>query len=248
MSSKIYVRHAKPNELEAVTKLRMETFGINGGVQSFFPDPESRVVDFPAWRHMLAQDKFADPGRHLIVAVERQEQREGEEKEEEDKKDSVDRDRSANEIIVGSAEWVAPGGPNPGASVEELAAKKAEQKARWPKSLDLDALAAYDKEGSNAIKAALENVGLPEGADDDMWDLISLAVDARHQRKGVGKLLAQWGIDRAAEQSKGIVIVANPTGAPLYRKMGFQEAGHFLSYIGKPYQQDGWIFFRLNQQ
>jgi len=95
---------------------------------------------------------------------------------------------------------------------------------------------------NDAVKAGLKKAGLPEDADKHMWDLNSLAVDKKHQRKGIGRMLVQWGIDRAAKERKDILIVANPTGAPLYRKTGFEEIGHMLLFAGEPYEQDGWVF------
>lgn len=78
-------------------------------------------------------------------------------------------------------------------------------------------------------------------------DLGSLAVDPKHQRKGVGRLLVQWGIDRAVEERKNILIVANPTGAPLYQKMGFEKIQSLMTYVGEPFEEEHWVFIMRHQ-
>lgn len=50
-------------------------------------------------------------------------------------------------------------------------------------------------------------------------------MDPAHQRKGVGKLLTRWGVDRAVEEHKSIHFLSSPAGAQLYRAMGFEEVG-----------------------
>jgi hypothetical protein len=150
----IFIRPAKVSELDAITKLRMGAFGVNAVTQALFPDAARRAVDFPAWRIMAVKDTFADPGRHTIVAVERQE--------------------DGTEEIAGSAEWLAPGGPEPDTPAEELAAKKAKRIKKWPTSLNLEVMAVIDKVTSDAVKAGLEKAGLPEDADKNMWGEFSL--------------------------------------------------------------------------
>jgi predicted N-acetyltransferase YhbS len=78
-------------------------------------------------------------------------------------------------------------------------------------------------------------------------DLNSLAVDAKYQRKGIGRMLVQWGIDRAAEEGKDVIIVANPTGSALYQKMGFEEIGKMSLFAGESYEQDEWVYIMRHQ-
>jgi hypothetical protein len=152
--SSISIRPAKASEIRTITKLRMDAFGENGIVQCLFPDVARRAVDFPAWRYMVAEDTFADPGRHTIVVVELQE--------------------DGTEEIAGSAEWIAPGGPEPDTPAEELAAKKAERKKEWPSSINADANILPAKTVNDAIKSGLKKVGLPENANESMWGESSL--------------------------------------------------------------------------
>lgn len=50
-------------------------------------------------------------------------------------------------------------------------------------------------------------------------------MDPAHQRKGVGKMLTRWGMERAAEEKKAVHFLSSPSGARLYRAMGFEEVG-----------------------
>lgn len=50
-------------------------------------------------------------------------------------------------------------------------------------------------------------------------------MDPAHQRKGVAKLLMQWGEERAAKEHKSIHLVASPTGAKLYSVLGYEQVG-----------------------
>jgi predicted N-acetyltransferase YhbS len=73
-------------------------------------------------------------------------------------------------------------------------------------------------------------------------DLNALSVDPRHQRKGIGQSLVRWGIERAKQDNKSVIIVANPTGAPLYRKMGLEEIAHMVLFVGESFERDSWVF------
>lgn len=52
-----------------------------------------------------------------------------------------------------------------------------------------------------------------------------IAVDPNHQRKGIGKMLMEWGEERAAKQHKNIRFMASTAGAKMYRALGYEEVG-----------------------
>ncbi len=242
----IIIRPAALSELPAINAVRINGFAGNGSAETFFPDEAERKAHWPAWRLMAVTDGFADPGRRYIVAIERRD--------------------DGTEEIAGSAEWIAPGGPDPNTPEEEKKAKAERRREKWPKSLNTEPLADFDKTVGEALKVSLHKIGMPGDADQDMWgmaglviildglganlsrlrvvclDLKSIAVDANHQRKGIGQMLVQWGVNRAAEESKDVLIIANPTGAVLYRKMGFEEIGGTDVYLGMPCQTHLRIF------
>ena len=49
------------------------------------------------------------------------------------------------------------------------------------------------------------------------------AVHPDHQRKGVGALLMQWGIDLAEKLNLPVYLESTEVGVGLYKKLGFQE-------------------------
>ncbi len=46
-----------------------------------------------------------------------------------------------------------------------------------------------------------------------------------YRRRGAGTMLCEWGIARAKEQGKVVMLFATAMGAPLYGKLGFRTLG-----------------------
>lgn len=65
-------------------------------------------------------------------------------------------------------------------------------------------------------------------------DLDYIAVDPRNQRRGIGKMLLQWGVQRAAAEKRDCYLVATPAGRPLYEAAGFVELAT-LQIFGVPH-------------
>ena len=53
-------------------------------------------------------------------------------------------------------------------------------------------------------------------------DLQTVAVHPDHQRRGIGKLLMDWGMDVAERMNVPVYLEATYEGAPLYKKCGFE--------------------------
>ena len=75
--------------------------------------------------------------------------------------------------------------------------------------------------------------------DSDAWaELHVIGVDPTYQRRGIGKMLLQYGIDGARADGKDAYLIAAPAGMALYRGNGFQSLGsldlgmpHNLMYL-----------------
>lgn len=50
-----------------------------------------------------------------------------------------------------------------------------------------------------------------------------LCVHKDHQRKGVGKVLLQWGLEYSAKVSLPVYLEASPAGYGLYLQYGFRQ-------------------------
>jgi GNAT superfamily N-acetyltransferase len=61
-------------------------------------------------------------------------------------------------------------------------------------------------------------------------------VDPKHQRKGIGRILLNWGIDKAKEQNRDIYLVSVDAGRPLYLGAGFEQIGYFEVFGSPQYQ------------
>lgn len=48
-------------------------------------------------------------------------------------------------------------------------------------------------------------------------------------------MLTQWGLERAEKESKNVHFLSSPSGANLYRAMGFEEVGSGEILGGKEY-------------
>ncbi len=63
-------------------------------------------------------------------------------------------------------------------------------------------------------------------------DLSIIGVDPSYHRRGIGRVLVQWGLDTASAQGKQVFLAATPAGKFLYESMGFKP-------LGEPYELAG---------
>jgi GNAT superfamily N-acetyltransferase len=67
-----------------------------------------------------------------------------------------------------------------------------------------------------------EDKYLGKGEADEAWRLWTLAVDPSYQRRGIGGLLVDWGLNQARAKGAKAYTDASPFGKGLYLKKGFK--------------------------
>jgi len=128
----------------------------------------------------------------------------------------IPEDGNGDGEVVGFAQWELPATESPAHDAVEL------EEEQFPASLDQEQLRDMFK----AIDDATERVLGPDGHS-NMWYLMSIAVDPAQQRRGIGKMLVQQGLDQAAKAGKDTFLIATGEGRWLYHSLGFQ-------YVGEP--------------
>lgn len=107
------------------------------------------------------------------------------------------------------------------------------------------AFQAKDEGNKNNDDADIENqqpmgfIGLLY--DEDKAFVVLLVVDERFRKRGLGEKLVKWAIEQVSRRRgrhlhhtgtdpKLLQLVASKLGSPLYKKLGFKEAGHSTLY------------------
>ena len=218
----LYLRPALESELPLLAELNIASFGPSPFNQAMFP--ESRRVkpgtgDQVDWFLRSMMPTLTKPGIHLLAAVERSPQ--------------------CEEKIVGFAMWITPkvkkGNEN---NTEKLANGDEKPKRDLPSYLGVEAVNAANEEIAQLIKSPEVQASMRGRVTDDMWsefialkvwtgvDFVAMTVvcvDPNQRRKGIGRLLAQWGVDMAKRNEQDIWLIASPDGSKLYTSMGFEK-------------------------
>ncbi|UNI17848.1 hypothetical protein JDV02_004162 [Purpureocillium takamizusanense] len=131
----------------------------------------------------------------------------------------------AEDVVVGYSMWFAPARNGDDDECEPLPR---------PKLLPFEGLdgAALARLRQVMEDDARETFG--EQGSENVWNLDSLGVHPRHQRKGVGRLLLDWGTQQAEAEGKDCYLVATPAGVPLYRAANF-ESTRTVDIFGTPH-------------
>ncbi|KAL1846250.1 hypothetical protein VTK73DRAFT_320 [Phialemonium thermophilum] len=128
--------------------------------------------------------------------------------------------------VVGFAQWLRPvppeaAGAEPQTEAEKEAAREAEL-SRFPPTMDRE---AYQEFHAMVDKEAKRIFG--ERGYKDLWYVAFLAVDPAHQRRGIGRLLLDWGLQRSAAEGRDVYLISTPAGKSLYLAAGFEDLGGF---------------------
>lgn len=85
----------------------------------------------------------------------------------------------------------------------------------------MDLNPCFDREALQKFDTVAGN-SFPTSVPSEMWYLVVLAVHPSYQRRGIGQMLLQWGIDQASAESVPIGLEATPEGLKLYERKGFK--------------------------
>ncbi|KUI59798.1 hypothetical protein VP1G_07019 [Cytospora mali] len=204
--SSITLRSATPSDIPRMASLIIDSFSAGPWGRFLFP-PHLRVKpergdEFDFRLHKLAS-MFDSPGREHVCATIRQP---GEEEDE--------------AVVVGWAQWIDSEG-DMGPEEQKEAGKEGGSGAHIVPGLDKEALARLTREGEFLEKRIKEY--LVERGTNNARLLNLLLVDPSYQRKGIGRLLVQEGLNCAAKAGKHVYLRSTPQGRPLYLSLGFEE-------------------------
>ncbi|KAH7160971.1 acyl-CoA N-acyltransferase [Dactylonectria macrodidyma] len=124
--------------------------------------------------------------------------------------------------VVGFALWESPIG-----SEDTVEAMRAYPEP--PATLDLAAFAELRSLASADVTETFGDRGTK-----DVWHLDYLGVDPKHQRRGIGKMLVDWGVKRAAIEHRDCYLIATPAGRPLYLAFQFEDI-RIIKFFGVPH-------------
>ncbi|KAF4224727.1 hypothetical protein CNMCM8980_005498 [Aspergillus fumigatiaffinis] len=206
------IRQARETDLEAIANTAAAAFNPTTDAISrrLFP-PDLQPTDMPPgeacrqWRAARKSASFHSDGTALMVAV----------------------DDALQGQIVGFALWDVPV-PSPRCAPHQPQEPEPEPAAHAHAGLDQSALAEMRR-----ILAEDARAHFGDEMKRNVWrsvDLDYIAVDPRHRRRGIGKLLLQWGVQRAAAEQRDCYLVATPAGRPLYEAAGFTELATLLIF------------------
>ncbi|KAG8163531.1 hypothetical protein KVR01_006828 [Diaporthe batatas] len=200
MSATTTLRRATRADLPRMTRMLVDAFAPGPWGRLLFPEHLRRNPgdqDEVAWRQYTIAAGLDSPARETIVACQGDE-------------------------TVGWAQWIDLAAPKgSGLNPQEMKAKMDRDLGPNPAGLDSAALDMLRTEGQELEKKFEEFLGAERAA--ASLQLNYLVIDPKHQRQGIGRLLAKEGLDRAASQGKDVCLRATPEGRPLYLALGFEE-------------------------
>ncbi|KAJ4388653.1 hypothetical protein N0V93_006112 [Gnomoniopsis smithogilvyi] len=207
MSQPIRIRPATPTDLPTLIKILIAAFAPGPWNTLLFPPALcTHPSDESDWRLSVTAAQLGRPGHTHAVAASLEGQN--------------------GEKILGWAHWVdtAAAGAATDLTSESTSTETTAVASRTtPPGLDTVALARMREDGAAVERLAREALG------EDNWkdaiELRYLMIDPPHQRKGVGRLLVQTMLDRAAAAGKAVWVRSTLGGRELYLVMGFEKVG-----------------------
>jgi GNAT superfamily N-acetyltransferase len=68
----------------------------------------------------------------------------------------------------------------------------------------------------------------------EFWELDGICVHPDHYRKGIGRILALWGVERGKGEDVPVVVHGSPDGRKLYESVGFEVVARMVDF-------DAWV-------
>ncbi|KAF5694036.1 gnat family protein [Fusarium denticulatum] len=133
---------------------------------------------------------------------------------------AVDDEKRQYDQIVGFSLWDAPpatGGDSGPSKEIQCAALDKEAYNEMKKTVNQDSVDTFGEQGIAGV-----------------WHLDYIGVSPGNQRRGIGRMLLQWGLDHAAAEGKDCYLVATEAGRPLYMAAGFKDI-RVVSILGIPH-------------
>ena len=196
----MHLRPAQPSDEPAIARICARAF--------FDEDLFGRVIhpqryDFPDdveifWHEQVRAD-WSDARNRVIVAVEH--------------------DDSHQDRILGLAVWQRQGGD---AGAQRIMSEWVDPGA-WP------ALPSTQNRALEPSRKTILQESAPftkhywAGANATNWYLSLCCVDPDVKGRGVGRLLVQWGLDRARDEGVKVSVIASDGSDVFYLKCGFDE-------------------------
>ncbi|KAF4959155.1 hypothetical protein FGADI_1895 [Fusarium gaditjirri] len=133
---------------------------------------------------------------------------------------AIDDEKGQGDQVVGFSLWDAP--PTTGSvsgPSQEIQCTALDKLAynEMKKTVNQDAVETFGEQGIAGV-----------------WHLDYIGVSPGNQRRGIGKMLLQWGLDHAAAEGKDCYLVATEAGRPLYVAAGFKDT-RVVSILGIPH-------------
>lgn len=106
--------------------------------------------------------------------------------------------------------------------------------AKWESTLRMNPAYSWTREDA-VMKVFVKSTAFAPLSGATRWHLNGLAVAPEYQRRGVGRMMVQWGLERAEAETAErlavgrepvpVTLIASATGPYLYRSMGFKVLG-----------------------
>ncbi|KAI1764606.1 acyl-CoA N-acyltransferase [Hypoxylon sp. FL1150] len=192
MSHEYEPRKATLSDIPSIIEAYFDAFSEHPINRRIFNPPSSASVQ-QFWKESLTRDLQNPDARFYVITG----------------------SSTSPEKVLAFAEWWQPRTPcSSSSSPPSSSPAPAPARPSWPEGADVPF--AEEVFGLMARKRAEVTRGRPH------WYLEMLGVRTEFQRKGAGKALLRWGLERADEEGIETFLAASPMGTPLYLSHGFE--------------------------